>query len=297
MLMKRFIILLFITALLLAGCRSESPETGAPVTVYALGGEGDRAALVEHTLFCPEGEDVLAFALRGVLSGAGGHSPFPAGVTVVDTSLNGGVFSVTLSEEASVLSGFPLTLARASIVLTLTALDDGINGVRISVEGQSPEPAILRASDFVLGALVLADTERPIRLFFPDEEGIVMSESRTIVVRETDTVEFYLQLTLEGMIAGPRTEGLLPVLPAGTRLLSVAPEGGGEYAVNLSGEFVTNAEQSRFSTGMILHCLVRSVTSQPGVSAVRLLVEAQPLERYGEKDTSHPLTAADVRLP
>jgi germination protein M len=287
---KRFTV--FLTIFLLTGCTPQPVEPGVPVTVYALGGPEDRSALVEHTLFRPDGADLWAFALDGVLSGAGGRSPFPAGVTVVESNLRDGVLNIVLSEEADALTGFSLTLARACIVLTLTSLDDGVAGVLISIRGQSSEPAVLRASDFVLGALVLADTERPITLFFPNAAGWVSTESRTLVVRETDTVEWYLRYILEEMIAGPRTEGFLPVLPDGTRLLSVIVEGG-VCTVNFSGEFVSNATPA--SHDLVLYCLVRSVVAQPGVSAVRLLVDGRPLETYGTADTSQPLTAADMR--
>lgn len=293
--MRRFAAMLLISVILPAGCSPEQPVTGTPVSIYALGGPDDRSALAEHTLSLPEGMTPWKFALDAVLSGAG--SPFPPDVKVTGSYLRDRVLSITLSEEAASLAGFSLTLAKACVVMTLTALDDGIDGVRISVEGQPAGSAVLRASDFVLGALVLADSERLITLFFPDETGLVRSESHTLVVRETDTVDWYLGYMLEAMISGPRTQGLSPVLPEGTRLLTVAPEGGGVYAVNFSAEFVTNAENNRVSHSMALHCLVRSVIAQPGVSAARLLVDGQPLERYGETDTSQPLTLADVRLP
>jgi spore germination protein GerM len=275
----------------LAGCTPEQQPAGTPVTVFTPGGADGRSALAERVLTLPEGEVSWRFALDEVLS----NPPFPAGVRAAETALSDRALKVVLSEEASALGGFSLTLAKACIVLTLTGLDAGIDSVSLSVYGQTGEPDVLRAADFVLGALVLADTERRITLFFPDETGRVTSESHTLVVRETDTVDWYLSYMLEIMMNGPRTEGLLPVLPEGTRLLSVFVEGS-LCTVNFSGEFVLNAGNSRVSHEMALHCLVRSISAQPGVSAVRLLIEGQPLERYGETDTSGPLTVGDVRV-
>jgi germination protein M len=229
-----------------------------------------------------------------VLRGAGERSPFPPGVTVREAVLADGVVTVVFSEEAAPMTGLALTLAQACVVLTLTGLE-GIDGVEIFIEGQPSEPALLRASDFVLGSMVLADTERAITLFFADETGEhAVTETRTLVVRETDTVEWYLFYMLEELIAGPRTPELKPFLPEGTRLHGVYMEGG-VCTVNFSGEFVSGAEDTGVSSGMILYCLVRSVTAQPGVSSLRLLADGQPLERYGAADTSQPLTVDDVR--
>ncbi|MCL2002994.1 MAG: GerMN domain-containing protein [Oscillospiraceae bacterium] len=292
--MNRLFPVLMVVVLCLTGCYADAPDAGNTLTVYVLGGPDDRAALAEHTLPLPEERPLWRAALDGVLSGSGGRSPFPAGTRVIEAALPDGVLDVVLSEEADALGGYALTLARACLVLTLTALDEGIGGVRISVEGRPADSTVYLASDFVLEALVLADMERPITLFFPDETGRVLSESRTLVVRETDTVEWYLRYMLEEMLAGPRTESLLPVFPEGTRLLSIIMEGG-ICAVNVSSEFVSNAGANPVSPGMVLHCLVRAAAAQPGVSAVRLLVEGRQLEAYGEIDTSQPLTAADVR--
>ena len=282
-------LVLALSVLILAGCHTEPSEEGTPVTVYTLGGAGDRSALAEQIRFCPEGRTLQTFALEEALRGPG--SPFPPGVTVSEFARESGVATVVLSEEAAVLSEFALTLARACVVLTLTGLD-GVDGVILLIEGQISEPSVLRASDFVLGSLVLSDTERAITLYFADDTGETpMTETRTLVVRETDALGWYLQYMLEALIAGPREAGLRPVLPEGTRLLSVLMEGG-VCAVNLSGEFLSPREG--ISARMTLYCLVRSVTAQPGVSSVRLLVEGQALEGYGPVDTSEPLTASDL---
>jgi spore germination protein GerM len=280
--------------LLLAGCGRSAPEAGTPVTVYALGEPDDRAALVGHIRICPEDRTLWKFALEEVIAGAGGRSPFPPGVTVTKAELEEGVVSIVLSGEAAPLTGIALTLARACVVLTLTGLD-GIDGAALRIEGQPPEPVFLRASDFVLGSLVLPETERAITLFFADETGEqAVTETHTLVVRETDTLDFYLHYMLEQLIEGPRTPEFKPVLPEGTRLISVSVEGS-VCTVNFSAEFVTGAEGSAVSPDMILHCLVRSVTAQPGVSSLRLLADGRPLEKYGTADTSQPLTAGDVR--
>ena len=248
--------------------------------------------LEETVLICPEDESLLRFTLDAVLRGGeGGRSPFPEGTKVESISVGGGSAEVVISEEASALTGFSLTLARACVVLTLDGLD-GIEGVELTIRGQ--EPVSLRASDFVPGALVLAGTERSIELYFADETGEkAVRDTRTLVVRETDTVEWYLRYMLEEMIAGPQKDGLFPVLPEGTRLLSVFMAEGGVCSVNFSGDFLSGANQ--ISPLLTLYCLVRSVTAQPGVASLRLLADGQALEFYGGIDTREPLTAVNLR--
>jgi len=285
-LMKKFIAALSLLFLLTA-CAADPPWAGTPVTVYVLGGTVGHTALDEIILSCPEGEDLPLFALEAALSGAG-RSAFPEGTRVVEFSTYSGAATVVISEEAAALTGFSLTLARACVVLTLTGLP-GIDSVEIAIEGE--EAVSLGASDFVPGALVLGDTERSIVIYFADETGRAVPETRTLVVRETDTLNWYLFYMLEEMIAGPRREGLLPVLPDGTRLLSVSTEGG-VCSVNFSGEFVSGG--GAVSPSMTLYCLTRSVTAQPGVSALRLLTDGQALESYGGIDISEPLTASEL---
>jgi germination protein M len=276
---------------LLAGCIGETqkPGAGTPVTVYVPGGPNEHSTLEEITAFCPEGGSVPLFALEEALRG-GGRPPFPDGTAVSGFSVDGSTASVALSEGAAPLTGFALTLARACVVLTLTGLD-GIESVELTIGGQ--EAVTLRASDFVTGALVLAGTERTIALYFTDETGRQpVRDTRTLVVRETDTVNWYLRYMLEELIAGPQKEGLYPILPEGTRLLSVSMEGG-VCSVNFSAEFVSGAESGRVSPAQTLYCLVRSVTAQTGVTSLRLLVEGILLENYGDIDTSEPLVAGD----
>ncbi|MCL1807618.1 MAG: GerMN domain-containing protein [Oscillospiraceae bacterium] len=291
--MRKFLMsILFL--LLIAGCGRGNPaKQGTPVSVYALGGSDGRSALAEMTRYCPEGEELLEFVLNEVLQGA--DSPFPSGVDATDFELEDGMAAVTLSEEAASLEGFALTLARAGLVLTLTGLD-GIDVVVLTIEGATSEPVTLRASDFVLSPLVLADTERSIVLYFSDQTGeTVMAETRTLVVRETDTVAWYVRYVIDELIKGPQKAGLQAVMPEGTTLLSVFPEGD-VWTVNLSNEFAANAGNNGISARMTLHCLVRSVTTQPEISAMRLWVDGQSIDSYGDVDTSEPLTPGDVRL-
>ncbi len=276
--------------ILFAGCSSGQPETGTPITVYTLSGTDNRSPLQENFLTCPEDAILWEFALRELFS----RSPFPTGVTAEEAYVKDGVIHVTLSEEASEISGLPLTLARACIVLTMTGVD-GVEAVSLTTGGQE---LLFRADDFILGSLVLADTEQNVTLYFSDSEGSrTASETRTLVVRETDTVDWYLNYILEALIAGPQSSSLRPVFTEGTKLLSPVAVNGTDCTVNLSKEFLTLREG--ISAPLALSCLFRSVTAQEGIESMTLWIDGQPLYSYFGLDTSVPLTAenADWLVP
>ncbi len=280
--MKRVSAITLSLFLLLAGCAADQPQEGTPVTIYTLGRAEDRSALREETLYCPPGEAERDFALKNLFSPE--YSAFPPGTTARDVTVNNGVVSVTLSEDAEELSDLRLTLARACAVLTLTELD-GVSAVRFISEEQD---ILLRADDFILGSLVLSNTEQNVTLYFSNAEGTrTASETRILVVRETDTADRYLNYILEELIAGPRNAELRPVFPVGTRLLSVIVNGT-DCTVNLSGEFLTSREG--IPPPLTLTCLLRSVTAQEGIESLTLWIDGQPIGNYFGIGTSAPLT-------
>ncbi|MDR1693157.1 MAG: GerMN domain-containing protein [Oscillospiraceae bacterium] len=260
------------------GCAEQTPTPGIPVTVHTLAGSEDRFPLREEIRICPEGEDPLRFAL-GELS-----ELFPNGLDADGAALQDGILRIAFAGETDKLVGLPLTLARACVVLTLTGLD-GVDEVLLASGGQEQ---LFRADDFVLGSLVLTDTEQNVTLYFADIGGeCTAAETRTLIVQETDTVERYLNYILEELIAGPQRSGLLPVFPEGTKLLSVIVSGR-DCIVNLSRDFLTLREDG--SPALTLTCLYRSVTAQEGIESLTLWIDGQPQNIYFGLDTSEPLT-------
>ncbi|MDR1669238.1 MAG: GerMN domain-containing protein [Oscillospiraceae bacterium] len=271
---------------LFAGCAPEQAEPGVPVTVYTLGGAEDRSPLLENTLICPEGGVLWEFALRELFEIE--RSPFPPGVTMEDAVLQNSTVTITLSEEAPVMTGLPLTLARACVVLTLTKLD-GIGAVSFIGGG---EEQTLRAEDYILDTLVISDTEQNVTLYFSDTEGTrTAPETRTLVVRETYTADWYLNYIVEELITGPNAPGLRPIFPEGTRLLKITVNGD-VCAVDLSDELLIPDES--VNPALTLSCLFRSVTAQEGIASLTLWVEGQLLGDYFGIDTSVPLTSENV---
>jgi spore germination protein GerM len=281
----------FLIVFLCAGCTQEQPAEGVPVTIYTQERISDHSALANYTIYSREEAEIWKVALNAVLIGTDEFpSVFSPDVTVLSAYLENGTANITLSQEAATLYGYALTLARACIALTLDGLN-GIDSVNLAIDGQPPE--IFTANDFILGPLVTDGAEHNITLYFSNAEGTqTISENRTLIVRETDTVDRYLHYILEELIAGPNTPGALPVIPEGTELLTIIITG--EFCtINLSGEFITNAPNNGLFAHMTLSCLVRSITSQQGISYVSLMVDGQPLDIYFDIDISEPISALE----
>ena len=86
----------------------------------------------------PEGLPPALGLTEALLAGPEGQnlaSPFPAGVRLLDWSLEDGTLWLDLSEQYGSLTGVDLTVADACLVLTLTQAP-GVETVYVTVEGE-----------------------------------------------------------------------------------------------------------------------------------------------------------------
>ena len=83
---------------------------------------------------------------------------------------------------------------------------------------------------------------------------------------------------MKGLIAGPRGD-LLPTIPQGTRLVSVAVTDEGICTVDLSKELQRNHPGGTSSELMTVYSIVESLTSNiPKIHAVKIMVEGRSTE-------------------
>ncbi len=132
-------------------------------------------------------------------------------------------------------------------------------------------------------------TGRTVTVWFADESGALVAETRPASGGEP------LEAAMRALAEGPSRPGLVPALPAGTRVLSAAVEEG-VATVNLSAEF-----ESGFPAGgsaaelAVLGPLVTTAAGAAGTPLVRVLVEGRaPAPPDGQLDLSVPLSPADV---
>ncbi len=283
-------ILTWILALLpAAGCASAGREErqGEPFSLYFQyadakeGGGGD--ALQTETIYLEEGlttlQQVRALA-EGLLAGPTGDglkAVIPAGTSLLSSRVEGARALVDFSGNYSTLSGISLTLADYAVTLTLTQIPD-ITAVEISVRGQElayRDKQVFTARDVLLSSEEDVVGTVDATLWFPNGEGVLAGEERTLDLYEGDTQAAAVVRALE---AGPADRALMPSLPEGFQVKSVRLEEGTCY-VSLPSAL---AESLGDGAPLSLESLGRSLCSLEAVDEVRILIDGETAARYSQ---------------
>lgn len=282
--MRRWMIGL-VCLLLLFGCASGGEETGKLLYFQerdlraAAGGGALRTETiqVEETETQAVAETLVEALLRGPLDETL-KSPIPKGTALLSLELQGSRAVVDFSAPYGTLSGVALTLADQAVALTLTQLPD-ILSVQITVRGRE---LAYRSKQILTAREVLVAPEGDVvgtleaRLWFPDEDGTLTEEDRTLVLYEGDTQVGALARALE---EGPLEDGLSPVFPEGFRPRAVWQEAGICY-VNLSSALLAELPEPE-ALPRALEALRRSLESLETVEETRFLVDGVYAADYG----------------
>ncbi len=202
----------------------------------------------------------------------------PKGTALLSLELQGSRAVVDFSAPYGTLSGVALTLADQAVTLTLTQLPD-ILSVQITVRGRE---LAYRSKQVLTAREVLVAPEGDVvgtleaRLWFPDEDGTLTEEDRTLVLYEGDTQVGALARALE---EGPLEDSLYPAFPAGFRPRVVWQEAGICY-VNLSSALLAELSEPE-ELPRALEALRRSLESLETVEETRFLVDGVYAADYG----------------
>lgn len=117
-----------------------------------------------------------------------------------------------------------------------------------------------------------------ITLYFPDPNAeYVVPEYRISTLRKDhETLEHFL---FRQLMEGPKEKGKVPVIPEGTRLLSVEVKDGICY-LNLSKEFVENNPGGTAFEAVLISSIVNTYTELPYIEKVQFLIEGEKREVY-----------------
>ena len=130
-----------------------------------------------------------------------------------------------------------------------------------------------------------------VRLYFeaPDQDGLLPEERE---VAFSSDLAGQLRTVVEELVKGPST-GLVPTLPAGTRVLDVFVLARGVAYVNLSAEAVSGLPGGSNAELHSVYSVVNTVvTNFPAVTRVQILVDDHPVTSLGgHVDLSRPLPA------
>jgi hypothetical protein len=134
-----------------------------------------------------------------------------------------------------------------------------------------------------------------VRLYFeaPDRGGLLPEEREVIF---SSDLARQLRTVVEELAKGSTT-GLLPTLPAGTRVLEVFVSRGGVAFVDLSGEAAAGLPGGSQAELLTVYSVVNTiVTNFPATSRVQILVDDQAVPSLaGHVDLARPL-APDMTL-
>ena len=230
------------------------------------------------------GEMLLAALLRGPVGEDGLENTIPGGTELLSLELRGSRAVADFSAPYGSLSGVALTLADYAVTLTLTQIPE-ISLVQITVEGQAlsyRDKQSFTARDVLL--LPEGDVVETIEaeLYFPDAEGTLTAQERTLSIYEGDT---QVEAVVQAVEGGPEGRDLSPALPEGFRVRSVRLDGDICF-VNLSSALLEGLDSAALS--LALRAMDQSLCSLENVREVRWLVDGALASAYGGVSLAEP---------
>lgn len=299
--MRKWIALLLAALLALpaAACTRREPagEEG-DYLLYGLAGEkeaagGDAIQAVPVDLSLPEDASVTEVAqalMERLCQGAGEvSSPLPENVTLNSIRIQGRRAYVDFSVRYAALTGIDLSLADYCVTLTLTQIEE-ITAVSITAAGRElPYRAtqVLMEQDVLLSGMTDIIETVEVTLYFSREDGALVPEARTLELYEGQSVAESLMAAL---LEGPREDELTALLPENFVINGVWVEGRTCY-LSLSARTLERLPESAEDQEQILASIAWSIYSMEGVDELRLLVDGQESNLFGQI----PLDAYAIR--
>ena len=282
--MKRLLTLLLCGLLLLTGCAYAAINSQNSYRLYfreanlrsAVGTDALQSVSVQLKESPEDPAELASLLLERLLEGPvedSLRSTIPTGTALLSVQVHKGRATVDLSAPYGTLSGVGLTLADYAITLTLTQLEE-VSSVEITVGGQTlayREKQVFHARDVLLSPKEDVVSTLPVRLYFPDQNGVLLPEDRVLDLYEGDTQIGMVSRALE---LGPETKGYLPIFPEGFRVKSLWLEDAVCY-VNLTSSLLQLLPPDKAQALQVLEALDRSLCSLETVSEVRFLVDGE----------------------
>ena len=278
---------LLLLPLLLAGCQREEPARTAYQLYFQEAdltcSAGDSPFRTETVYLYDSETDTsrrLAEALLNeLLKGPADEtlkSTLPAGTSLLSLELAGDRALVDLSASYESLSGVALTLADGAIAMTLAQIPE-ISSVQITARGRElayRERQVLNIREVLLTPEEDVISTVEARLYFLNQEGSLIPETRTLDLYEGDTQVSAVARALEEK---PEGRDLYSPLPEGFQVKSVWLEEDICY-VNLSSALLEGLGESALQTA--LRALEDSLSSLEAVEDAREACRKLGMDHY-----------------
>ncbi len=208
----------------------------------------------------------------------------PSEVRVVNSYIENKQVYLVFDSAYSLLSRITEILSRAAIVRTLTQIE-GVETVVFYINEQPLMDALnqpvgqMKASDFIddLGGDINDYQKTVLTLYYTNEQGNKLMEcKRELVYNNAVSME---RLVMEQLIKGPTEDGMYPVLPSDTKLLTISTREGVCY-VNLDASFLTGSVNT--NEVVPIYAIVNSLVELPAVNKVQIAINGETTRRYRE---------------
>ena len=294
--MKKQLLIFSALLFLLCACthHQEIEEPGIPHHIYfvapagtARGGDALQCSTEHLDLRDDASAEEIALAVVGrLLHGSQNGSllsPFPDSAQLISLSIRNNRAYVDFS-GISLLEGIELTLVDYCLTLSLTSIE-GIESVSITSDGrfllQQPR-RVFFPYDVLLSSEDSVVQQVQVTLYFINNEGILTGEKRTLDIYEGETQSAVL---IGALLAGPKDGDLMRIIPDDFSVGSVKTEDGICW-IHLLPQTILTLPEDEYTQNLILWTLAESLYSLEYIDEIRLLVEGEELEYFGNVPVS-----------
>jgi germination protein M len=291
---KTTVVLLLAVLLGLAGCSpaaNHTQQTEAPknkqteVTLYYANADNTGFVTEKKNITYTEKDNIYKMALQELLKGPSAEDAYlrvPKDAEIKDVKFSNGTVNVDISGFTGFKNDSEETIARASVVNTLTSLE-GVNKVAITVDGKD----YADKSGNTVGAMKHMDKSdiKTYKIYFSDEQALNLVPEKRTIADEAKPAQGIVQ----ELIKGPEYSSLIKTIPDGTKLISLEIKDSVAY-VNLSKEFKENNGGGSTGETMALYSVIDSLTQLPEIEKVQFLIEGNKTDTLaGHYDISQPM--------
>lgn len=287
--MKRIIMVCLVFSLVfLSGCQSSSITSdgtpGQEVMVYYVNLSESGALSTSYSL-TNQGEEAVAELYSILQQGqfTDGRPAVPMTLILDHSKIKNNNVILYLAGEYPVAGTAEELLCRFSLVQTMLQLD-GAEGVMIYVndkplELDGEQVGAMTADSFVekLSDPQSQPVEKHVTLYYSNAEGNALVPCEAMVeMRPEENIETAI---VRQLIQGPTQEGMFPVLPQNTEVISVSVKKSICY-VNLNSFFVK--EKLSINEYISVYSIVNSLTELEEIHSVQLMIDGSADVKFGE---------------
>jgi len=223
---------------------------------------------------------VLSLLVKGPRSDAL-ISPFPSNTKILSVVAGGQLLHIDISSEYLNQNNFEMLLSDYCIVATLSEMDI-YDGFVLSVAG-TPHPihgsTVITENTFLSNLSGFSPISRQITFYLPNlDKNILETHVYTLNMYLSDDI---LELTVQKLLE------LLSL--SDTQLLSLSLDSG-LLTIDLSDEIVFYASLNSTYAELMLYSIVDTMVSLPNISLVRIIIEGEPIQYFGDTAADQPFT-------